>query len=68
MADWIGAKKAYKSKRALTEIYILEEEVVPAGSMDNTAYLNSLAFNNIKYEILANNQESIRKIICYINK
>ena len=48
-------KKTESPKECQLKYIFLEKEAVLAGSMNNTAYLNSLAFNNIKYEILANN-------------
>ena len=41
----------------------LEKETVSAGSVNNTSYLNSPGFENIEYEIFANNQHSVPEFL-----
>lgn len=47
----------------MTSFHMLEEKAVSSGSMDNTTYLNSLSFDNIKHQVLINNQDSVIKLL-----
>ena len=38
---------------------ILKKEAISSGSMNNTTYLNGFGLEDIKHEVLINNQHSI---------